>query len=153
VVCIDACKDGIGGILTQNRHVICYEYKNLKEHEINCVTHDLELVAIIHTLKMQRYYLMGRKIELRIDHSDLKYLFQQQTLNARQTRWMEYVCEFDFDIKHIKSKENKVVDALIRTIHELYVTTISMCRSNLRNIIIKVVILDEHCLMVKEGLQ
>jgi hypothetical protein len=55
---------------------------------------------------------MGRRFELRIDHNSLKYLFDQPTLNARQSRWLEFIFEYDFDIKHIKGKENKVVDAL-----------------------------------------
>jgi hypothetical protein len=67
VVCIDACKEGLGGVLTQNGHVICYESRKLKEHEINYATHDLELEAIVHALKMWRHYLMGRKFELRTD--------------------------------------------------------------------------------------
>jgi hypothetical protein len=61
VVCIDACKEGSGGVLTQNEHVVCYESRKLNEHEKSYATHDLELVAIIHTLKMWRHYLMGRK--------------------------------------------------------------------------------------------
>ena len=48
---------------------------------------------------------MGRRFELRTDHCGLKYLFDQPTLNARQARWMEFLCEFDFEIKHIKGKE------------------------------------------------
>jgi hypothetical protein len=72
VVCTDACKEGLGGVLTQNGHVICYESRKLKEHERNYATHDLELATIVHALKMWRHYLMGRKFELRIDHSGLK---------------------------------------------------------------------------------
>jgi hypothetical protein len=48
VVCTDACKEGLGGVLTQNGHVICYESKKLKEHEINYATHELELGTIVH---------------------------------------------------------------------------------------------------------
>ena len=59
---------------------------------------------------------MGRIFELRIDHCSLKYLFDQHTLNARKMRWLEFLCEFDFEIKHIKGKENKVDDALSRKI-------------------------------------
>ena len=59
---------------------------------------------------------MGRRFELRTDHCVLKYLFDQPTLNARQARWLEFLCEFDFKIKHIKGKENKVVDALSRKV-------------------------------------
>jgi hypothetical protein len=98
----------------------------LKEHEKNYATHDLELATIIHALRKWRHYLMGKKFELRTDHNVLKYLFDQPTLNARQIRWLEFLCEYDFDIKHIKGKENKVADALSRKVHELHATTISM---------------------------
>ena len=57
----------------QDNHVVCYESRKLKEHEKNYDTHDLELVAIVHALNMWRNYLMGRNIELRIDHRCLKY--------------------------------------------------------------------------------
>ena len=87
VVSIDACMEGIGGILTQNGHVTCYESRKLNGHEKNYSTFDLELSSIVYALKMWRYYLMGRKFELRIDHYGLKYLFDQQNLNARQARW------------------------------------------------------------------
>jgi hypothetical protein len=106
---LDACIEGLGGVLMQDNYVVCYESRKLKEHEKNYVTHDLELVAIVHALKMWRHYLMGKRFELR---NGLKYLFEQPNLNARQARWMEFLCEFDFEIKHIKGKEKKVVDAL-----------------------------------------
>jgi hypothetical protein len=86
IVCINACKEGLNGVFTQNGHVICYESRNLKEHERHFVTHDLELAAIVHALKMWRHYLMGKIFELRIDHSGLKYLFGQPTINVRQIR-------------------------------------------------------------------
>jgi hypothetical protein len=76
VVCTDACKEGLGGVLTQNRHVIGYESKKLKEHERNYATHDLELATIVHALRMWRHYLMGKKFKLRIDHIGLEYLFE-----------------------------------------------------------------------------
>jgi hypothetical protein len=69
---------------------------------------------------------MGRRFELRIYQNGLKYLFDQPTLNARQSRWLEFFFEYDFYIKHIKGKENKVVDALNGRVHELYATTIGM---------------------------
>ena len=96
VVCTDACGQGIGGVLMQDNHMICYESRKLKEHKNNYATHDLELAAIVHALKMWRHYLMGRRFELRIDHCGLKYLFDQPTLNARKARWLEILCEFDF---------------------------------------------------------
>jgi hypothetical protein len=81
-----------------------YESKMLREHERNYSTHDLELVAIVHALKMSRHYLTRKKFELRTYHNGLKYIFEQPTLNAKTTRWMEFLSEYDFDIKHIKGK-------------------------------------------------
>jgi hypothetical protein len=83
VDCTEACKEGLGGVLSQNGFVVCFEYRKLKEHEWLYATHDLELEAIVHTLKKWRHYLMGKIFELRIDHNGLKYLFDQPTINAR----------------------------------------------------------------------
>ena len=74
-VCIDACNEGLGGVLSQNGFVICYESRKLKENERNYSTHDLELVAIVHALRKWRHYLMGKRFELRTYHNGLKYLF------------------------------------------------------------------------------
>ena len=106
--CTDACGQGLEGVLMQDNHVICYESKKLKEHEKNYATHGLELAAIVHALKMWSHYLMGRRFEPRTDHCDLNYLFDQSTLNSRKARWLEFLCEFDFEINHIKGKEKKV---------------------------------------------
>ena len=116
----------------QDNHVICYDSRKLKEHEKNYATHDLELAAIVHAIKMWRNYLMGRRFELRTDHCSLKYLFDQPTLNARQARWLEFLCEFDFEIKDIKRKENKVADALSSKMQEMHVGSLSICQSGLR---------------------
>jgi hypothetical protein len=80
------------------------------------MTHDLELVSIVNSLKMWRHYLMGRIFLLMIDHCGLRHLFDQSKLNARQARWMDLLSEFDFEIKHIKGKENRLVDALSRSV-------------------------------------
>ena len=87
---MDACNEGFGGVLMQDNHMVCYKSRKLKESEKNYATHDLELVAIVHSLNMWRHYLMGRKFELSADHYGLKYLFDQPTLNARQARWLEF---------------------------------------------------------------
>jgi hypothetical protein len=150
VVCTDACKEGLGGVLTQNGHVIGYESRNLKEHERNYATHDLELVTIVHTLRMWRNYLMGKKFELRIDHIGLKYLFEQPTLNSKKTRWTEFLSEYDFDIKHIKGKENKVFEALSRIVHLMHANAVSMHQSDLKRIILYGLVTDHHYLQVKE---
>jgi ribonuclease HI len=134
VVCTDACKEGLGGVLSENGFVIS---RKLKEHEKNYATHDLELTAIVHALNKWRHYLMGKRFELRTDHNGLKYLFDQRTLNARQSKWLEFICEYDFYIKHIKGKENKVVDALSRRVHELHATTISMYQIDIKGRILE----------------
>jgi hypothetical protein len=142
VVCTYACKEGLGGVLSHNGFVICYESRKLKEYKKNYATHDLELAAIVHALRKWRHYLMGRRFELRIDHNSLKYLFDQPTLNARQSRWLEFLCEYDFEIKHIKGKENKVVDALSRRVHELHATAISMYRTDIKSRILEAAKVD-----------
>jgi hypothetical protein len=71
----------------------------------------------------------------------------------RKTRWLEFLSEYDFDIKHIKGKENKVVDALSRRVHLMHATTISMHQSDLKRRILDVVVTDQHYLQVKESLQ
>jgi hypothetical protein len=114
LVCIDACKEGLGGVLMQGGSVVYYELRKLNEHEVNYVTHDLELVSIVHALKMWRHYLLGRKFVLMTDHCGLRYMFDQPKLNSRQARWMALLSDFDFEIKHIKGKENRVVDALAK---------------------------------------
>ena len=136
----------------QDNHVICYELRMLKKHQNNYATHDLELAAIIHALKMWRHYLMGRRFELRTDHCGLKYLFDQPTLNAWQAIWMEFLCEFDFEIKHIKGKENKVADALSRKVQEMHVTSLSIFQSDLRQQIVSHATGDELYEQVKDKL-
>jgi hypothetical protein len=137
IVCTYACKEGLGGVLSQNGFVVCYESRKLKEHERNYATHDLELEAIVHSLRKWRNYLMGKRFKLRTDHNGMKCLFDQPTLNSRHNRWLEFLSGYDFDIKHIKEKENKVVDALNRRVHELHATTISMYQSDLKDRILE----------------
>ena len=104
VVCIDASKYHLGGVLTQDGHAICFEYKKLKEHEKKYVVHDIELVAIIHALKIWQHCLMEKKLLLLTQNIGLKYMFDQETLNALQARWLAFLSEYDFEIKHIKGK-------------------------------------------------
>jgi hypothetical protein len=152
VVCIDTCKEGLGGFLMQNGYAIGYESIKIKEHERNYATHDLELATIVHALRMWRNYLMGKKFELRTYHIGLKYLFEQLTLNARQTRWLEFLSEYDFDIKHIKGKENKVSDALSRRVHIMHAIAISMHQSVLKSRILDGLVTYQHYLQVREKL-
>ena len=72
VVCIDACNDGLGGVLIQEGHVIAYESRKLKVHENNYATYDLELAIVIHALKMWQHHLIGRKFVLMTNNKGLK---------------------------------------------------------------------------------
>jgi hypothetical protein len=106
----------------------------------------------VHALKMWIHYLMGRTFELRTYHSGMKYLFGQPTLNARKIRWLEFISEYDFEIKNIKGKENKVDDALIRRVHEMHATTIIMCKYDLKDIILEDAKLDQQYVQTMEKL-
>jgi hypothetical protein len=132
LMCIDVYKEGLGGVLMQGGSVVCYESQKLNEHKVNYVTHDLELATIVHTLKMWRHYLLGRKFVLIIDHCGFRYLFDQPNLNARQARWMALLSEFDFEIKHVKGKENKVVDSLSRSMKTIHLAAMSTYKMNVK---------------------
>ena len=84
----------------------------LRIHEVNYTTHDLELVAVVFSLKVWRHYLYGETFELFTDHKSLKYLFTQQDLNMRQHRWMELIKDYDFVLQYHPGKANTVADAL-----------------------------------------
>eukprot|EP00253_Pinus_taeda_P018941 PITA_18941 len=131
VVCTDASKEGVGGVLMQEGKVIAYESRKLKEHEQRYSAYDLELTAVIHVLKMWRHYLLGRKFLLLTDHHSLTHYFSQPTLNARQGRWADFLSGFDFEIKHLKGKENRVADALSRKAHCLHELSVSKWRNSL----------------------
>jgi len=86
---------------------------------------------------------MGRRFELRTDQFGLKYFFDKSTLNARKDRWLEFLCEIDFEIIHIKGKVNKVDDTITRKVHEMHVASLSTCQPNLRQHIINHIVEDE----------
>jgi len=114
VVFCDASSKGLRSVLMQDEKVISYASRQLKTHEENYPTRDLELVAIVFTLKVWRHHLYGAQFYLFSDHKSLKYLFDQHELNMRQRRWMEYLKDFDFDLRYHLGKENEVANALSR---------------------------------------
>jgi hypothetical protein len=82
----DALGQGLGCVLMQDRHVVAYASRQLRKHEVNYPTHDLELADVVHTLMIWRHYLMGKRCELYTDHKSLKYIFTQSNLNLWQRR-------------------------------------------------------------------
>jgi hypothetical protein len=116
----------------QEGHVICYELIKLNEHEINYVTHDLEFVSIIHALNIWRNYFLGIIFVLMKYHIGLRYLFDHPKLNASQSRWMDLLSEFDFQLKHIKGKKNNVVDSLSRSMKLLHLGVVRTYEPNIK---------------------
>ncbi|RVW60165.1 Transposon Ty3-I Gag-Pol polyprotein [Vitis vinifera] len=94
--------------------VVAYASRQLKQHERNYPTHDLELAAVVFALKTWRHYLYGEKFEVYSDHKSLKYIFTQKDLNSRQRRWMETLEDYDFALHYHPGKANVVADALSR---------------------------------------
>ncbi|KAL9992436.1 putative nucleotidyltransferase, Ribonuclease H [Helianthus debilis subsp. tardiflorus] len=118
VIYCDASKLGYGCVLMQRQKVIAYASRQLKSHQENYSTHDLELGAIIFALKIWRHYLYGSKFTIFTDHKSLRYVFGQKELNMRQRRWMELLNDYDCDIQYHAGKANVVADALSRKYHE-----------------------------------
>jgi hypothetical protein len=83
----------------QNRQVVAYASRQLKVHENNYPTHDLELAAIVFVLEIWRHNLFSSKFEVFSDHKSLKYLFDQKEMNMRQRRWLEFLKDYDFQLK------------------------------------------------------
>ncbi|KAL0543592.1 hypothetical protein IC582_018692 [Cucumis melo] len=96
--------------------VVAYASRQLKSHEQNYPTHDLELAAVVFALKIWRHYLYGEKIQIFMDHKTLKYFFTQKELNMRQRRWLELVKDYDCEILYHPGKANVVADALSRKV-------------------------------------
>jgi len=114
VIYSDASYKGLGCVLMQNGKVIAYASRQLKVHERNYLTHDLELAAVVFALKIWRHYLYGEHCEIYTDHKSLKYFFTQKELNMRQRRWLELLNDYDCSINYHLGKANVVADALSR---------------------------------------
>jgi ribonuclease HI len=119
----DASHQGLGSVLMQEGRVAAYASRQLKKHETNYPTHDLELDSVVHALKTLRHYLMGKRCEVFTDHKSLKYIFTQKDLNMRQRRWLELIKDYDLSLQYHPGKANVVADALSR---KAYMNCLSM---------------------------
>jgi hypothetical protein len=98
----------------QDNRIIAYASRALRPHEQNYHTHDLELAAVVHALKMWRHYLMGTHYNIFTYHKSLKYIFTQADLKMRQRRWLELIKDYDLEVHYHPGKANVVADALSR---------------------------------------
>ncbi|GJW38389.1 putative reverse transcriptase domain-containing protein [Tanacetum coccineum] len=114
VVYCDASHKGYGAVLMQREKVIAYASRQLKKHEENYTTHDLELGAVVFALRLWRHYLYGTKCTVYTDHKSLQYILDQKELNMRQRRWIELLSDYDCEIRYHPGKANVVADALSR---------------------------------------
>jgi hypothetical protein len=110
----DASRQGLGCLLMQEGKVVAYASRQLRKHEQNYPTYDLELAAVVHALKIWRHYMIGNKCQIFTDHKSLKYIFTQKDLNLRQRRWLDLIKDYDLDIQYHLGKANVAVDALSR---------------------------------------
>jgi hypothetical protein len=113
----DASCHCLGCVLMQDGCMVAYASRQLRKHEVNYPTHDLELAVLVHALKIWRHYLMGKRSELYTDHKSLKYIFTPSNLNHRQRRWLELIKDYDLGIDYHPGKGNVVADALSHKSH------------------------------------
>nr|GEV74134.1 hypothetical protein [Tanacetum cinerariifolium] len=114
VVYCDASQKELGAVLMQKEKVIAYTSCQLKVHEKNYPTHDLELGEVVFALKMWRHYLYGTKCAVFTDHKSLQHILDQKELNMRQRWWLELLSDYDCEIRYHPRKANVVADALSR---------------------------------------
>ncbi|GJZ73275.1 putative reverse transcriptase domain-containing protein [Tanacetum coccineum] len=99
-------------MLMQREKVIAYASRQLKIHPKNYTTHDLELGSVVFALKIWRHYLYGTKCTIFTDHKSLQHILDQKELNMRQHHWLEFLSDYDYDIRYYPGKANVVADAL-----------------------------------------
>ena len=114
VVYCDASNQGLGFVLMLRGQVISYASRQLKNHEVNYTTRDLDMGAVVFALKIWRHYLYGTKCTFFTDHKSLQHIFDQKELNMRQRRWVELLNDYECEIRYHPGKANMVADALSR---------------------------------------
>ena len=100
--------------MSQENRPVAYFSENLNGTKKKYSTYDKEFYAIIQALKKWRHYLVLQEFVLYSDNQALQFITIQEKLNQRHAKWVEYMENFTFVIKHIAGNTNKVVDALSR---------------------------------------
>ncbi|GJU82222.1 putative reverse transcriptase domain-containing protein [Tanacetum coccineum] len=124
---------GLGAMLMQREKVIAYTSRQLKIHEKNYTTHDLELGAVVFSLKLWRHYLYRTKCTVFMDHKSIQHILNQKELNMRQRRWLELLSDYDCKIRYHPGKANVVADALSRKEQERPLRTEARKPENIKN--------------------
>ncbi|GJS89365.1 putative reverse transcriptase domain-containing protein [Tanacetum coccineum] len=114
IVYCDASHKVLRVVLMQREKVISYASCQLKIHEKNYTTHDLELRSVVLSLKLWRHYFYGTKCTVFTDHKSLQHILNQKELNMRQRRWLEMLSDYDCEIRYHPGKANVIADTLSR---------------------------------------
>ena len=107
----DASRVCLCCVLMERYKVLVYASRQLKVHEKNYPTHDLEFAVVVFALKIWRHYLYGVHVDVFTDHKSLQYMFTQKELNLRQRRWIEILKYYDMSVHYHPGKVNVVADA------------------------------------------
>jgi len=135
----------------QHDRVVAYALKQLKSHDQNYPTHDLELDAVIFALKIWQHYLLGTRVEIYTDDKSLKYIFTKKKLNMRQRRWLELMAEYDHNLQYHSGRLNVVPDALSRRLAAMILIEQKSLIEEMRRLTLEVVISgDVACCMVMQ---
>nr|GEW41290.1 putative reverse transcriptase domain-containing protein [Tanacetum cinerariifolium] len=114
VIYCDASHQGLGAVLMQREKVIAYASRQLKPHEENYTTYDLELGAVVFALNISRDYMYGTKYIVFTNYKSLQHILDQKELNMRQCRWLELLADYNCEIRYHPGKANVIADALTR---------------------------------------
>jgi hypothetical protein len=106
----DASRICLGCVLIQEGRVVAYASRQLKRHEENYPTHNLELAAVVHALMICHHYLLGNHCNIYTDHKSLKYIFTESDLNMMQNRWLELIKYYDIEVHYHPGKANVVAE-------------------------------------------
>ena len=122
----DALGIGIGGVLSQKRHLIAYFNEKLNDAKQKYSTYDKEFYNIIRALWHWRHYLLSQEFVIYYDHEALHYLYSQKKLNFRHGSWFKFLQRYHFVVKHRVGVENKAADALSRRVSLLSIMSVKV---------------------------